>query len=82
MAEAEFCAWEANARADNITDRIRNDVAFHGLEDISVEGLKVMDRAYANEGDSIQAVRGVIRGQIEKLEGAARAPSKLEAVNR
>ena len=82
MAEAEFCAWEANARADNITDRIRNDVVFHGLEKISIEQLKVIDRAYANEGDSIQAVRGVIRAQIEKLEGGARAPSKLEAVNR
>lgn len=82
LADSEYCAWEANARADNITDRIRNDVVFHGLEALSIEQLKVIDRAYANEGDSIQAVRGVIRGQIEKLEGGARAPSKLEAVNR
>lgn len=82
LADSEYCAWEANARADNITDRIRNDVVFHGLETLSIEQLKVIDRAYANEGDSIQAVRGVIRAQIEKLEGGARAPSKLEAVNR
>lgn len=73
---AELCAWEANARADNITDRIRNDVAFHGLDEVTVEGLKLMDRAYANEGDSIEAVRAVIQGEIKKRDRRNQAPVK------
>lgn len=82
LADSELCAWEANARADNITDRIRNDVAFHGLENLSIEELKLMDRAYANEGDSIEAVRDAIRKQVQKLEGEALAAGNLKAINR
>lgn len=82
LADSELCAWEANARADNITDRIRNDVAFHGLENLSIEELKLMDRAYANEGDSIEAVRDAIRKQVQKLEGGALAAGNLKAINR
>lgn len=77
QAELDGCPWEANAAADNLTDRIRNDVAFHGLADRSLEELKLMDRGYANEEDTIVAVRTAIQKEMKSREGET-----LKAVNR